>query len=369
MMMTQAFSATAGTSASAPDKGYQVAVLGATGLVGSKIVHLLEERAFPMSSLRPLASARSVGGSVLCQGQSWPVQEATERAFEGIDLVLASAGASISQQLVPAAIKAGAVVVDNTSYFRLMPDVPLVVAGVNDDDLRQHQGIIANPNCSTAQLMPVLHALRKLSPIQRVVISTYQSVSGAGKKGLDELLASTEEALDREDQRATHHHVFQRPIAFNLVPQIDKFITEPGETYGYTKEEAKLMLETRKILHLPHLRISATAVRVPVMVGHSEAVHVSFSEPVSPEAAVAALQAVPEVVVTDDMAQFATPLEVAGLDPVYVSRIRRDAANPETGLCFWVVADNLRIGAALNAVRIAEKLDAMALIPQQKQRG
>ncbi len=336
---------------------YTVAVLGATGLVGQKILEILEERNFPVKMLKPLASGKSAGKTISFQGHSYPVQEATPESFEGVDLVLASAGASVSEKLVPEAVKRGAVVVDNTSFFRLNDSVPLVVAGVNDEDLSWHQGIIANPNCSTAQLMPVFKKLHELGGLKRVIVSTYQSASGAGKKGMEELCDSTKAMVSSNFQDPGENKVFQRPLSFNLVPQIDKFLDD-----GYTKEEFKVIAETRKILHLPDLKITATAVRVPVLVGHSEAVTIDFDRPVSPEQAIAALKTVPEVVVSETPEAFPTPRDAEGIDPVLVGRIRRDTSNPETGLNLWIVADNLRIGAALNAVKIAEQLDKQGLI-------
>jgi aspartate-semialdehyde dehydrogenase len=331
---------------------YTVAVLGATGLVGSHLIEILESRKFPVKKLKPLASKRSVGETIQFNGQAIPVEEATPEAFEGVDIVLASAGASVSERLVPEAVKRGAVVVDNTSHYRMFPDVPLVVAGVNDQDLERHNGIIANPNCSTAQMMPVFKALHEAAGLKRAIISTYQSVSGAGKEAIDELKDVTQESLQGKPGR---HEVFQRNIAFNLIPHIDKFLTEGDET-GYTKEEAKLINETKKILNLPNLKITATAVRVPVVVGHSESATLEFERPLSPEQAIAILKKVPDVVVCETQESYPTPVEIAGKDPVYVGRIRRDTSNPETGLNLWVVADNLRIGAALNAVRLAELL-------------
>lgn len=342
-----------------------VAVLGATGLVGSMLIELLEQRQFPCVRLVPLASERSLGGTVCFRGENVPVQLAEPEAFNGVDLVLASAGGSVSEALVPEAVKRGAVVVDNTSFFRMRPDVPLVVAGVNDADLDSHTGIIANPNCSTAQLMPVLKALHEAAGLVRVIVSTYQSVSGAGKEGLGDLIDQTQADIpdisgEFRNQLAAqsnyHTGVFQRPIGFNLIPQIDKF----GQD-DYTLEELKLINETKKILHLPDLRITATAIRVPVLVGHSESVTVELARPLSPQEAAEVLSRVPDVVVAGSREDYHTPRETAGTDPVYVSRIRRDTSNPETGLNLWVVADNLRIGAALNAVRIAERLAKVAV--------
>lgn len=338
--------------------GYVVAVLGATGLVGAHLIGILEERNFPVKRLKPLASEKSAGSKINFKDEEVTVELACPEAFDGVDIVLASAGGSVSQRLAPEAVKRGAVVIDNTSCFRLTEGVPLVVGGVNDDDIQHHQGIIANPNCSTAQLMPVFKALDDKAGLKRVIISTYQSVSGSGKDGMDELYNTCREFFQKADgwtPDMTANKTFSRPIAFNLIPQIDVFMTE-GDEAGYTREETKLIHETRKILHRPELPITATAVRVPVMVGHSEAVTLEFDREISPTEAAAILKDVPDVIVADSPEAFHTPLEVTGLDPVYVSRIRRDTSNPKTGLNMWVVADNLRIGAALNAVRIAESL-------------
>jgi len=348
--------------------GYIVAILGATGLVGSHLMHILEERKFPVKQLKPLASQRTAGSTVQFQGRDILVEEATPDAFNGVDIVLASAGGSVSEVLVPEAVKRGCVVIDNTSCFRLTDGVPLVVAGVNDDDVTRHQGIIANPNCSTAQLMPVFKALDDMFEIDRAIVSTYQSVSGAGKEGMDELLDMSRAFFglmgeQPEGNQASKNTVFSRPIAFNLVAQIDKFI-EGGDEDGYTKEETKVIHETRKILHRPGMKITCTAVRVPVMVGHSESVTLGFKKPVCPNAAMDLLENTPDVVVRRQPQDFPTPIEATGKDPVYVGRIRRDTSNPEYGLNLWVVADNLRIGAALNAVRIAEVLVKKGCVKQ-----
>ena len=343
---------------------YTVAVLGATGLVGSHLIQILEERNFPVKRLKPLASKRTAGSMINFRGEDIRVEEATPQAFEGVDIVLASAGGSVSQELVPEAVKRGCVVIDNTSCFRLTQGVPLVVAGVNDEDLKDHQGIVANPNCSTAQLMPVFKALDTAFGLERVIVSTYQSVSGAGKEGMDELLETTRafyELMDgaetgrREAAEVAKPRVFQRPIAFNLIPHIDQFV-QGGPEDGYTKEETKVIHESRKILHRPDLKVTATAVRVPVMVGHSEAATLEFKRPVSPQEAMDVLKRTPDVVLFEKPDEYPTPVEATGQDPVYVGRVRRDTSNPETGLNMWIVADNLRIGAALNAIRLAEVL-------------
>jgi aspartate-semialdehyde dehydrogenase len=341
---------------------YTVAILGATGLVGTYLRELLEVREFPLKELRLLASERSAGERLAFKGEWLTVEAVSEASFKGVDIVLASAGGAISEQWVPIAVKHGAVVIDNTSHFRLKEDVPLVVAGVNDADLEHHKGIVANPNCSTAQLMPVLKALNDAIGLKRVIVSTYQSVSGAGKEAMQELLESsryyvqqgevdTDGLMYKEQLPENAKLCFERPMAFNVVPKIDTFSDE-----DYTKEELKLVYETRKMLHMPNLPISATAVRVPVLVGHSEAVTIDFVRPTSPSEVRQVLERTPNVVTAERSQNFATPRETAGTDPVYVGRIRRDLSNPEAGVCLWVVADNLRIGAALNAVRLAETL-------------
>jgi aspartate-semialdehyde dehydrogenase len=341
-------------------QGYTVAVLGATGLVGAHLISILEERKFPVKQLKPLASERSAGKSILFNGKEVGVIAVSAEAFEGVDIVLASAGGDISRQWVPIAVEKGCVVIDNTSCYRMTEGVPLVVAGVNDADVENHPGIIAKPNCSTAQLMPVLKALDDAFDIERVIVSTYQSVSGAGKNGMDDLLDTTrllyqkmDQGSDQADLPKVESQVFSRPIAFNLVPQIDKFI-EGGVEDGYTKEETKVIHESQKILHRPDLRITCTAVRVPVLIGHSEAVTIECRKPISPQDAMEVLEKTTHVTLCRTPESFPTPVEATGKDPVYVGRIRRDTSNPEFGLNLWVVADNLRIGAALNAVRIAE---------------
>ncbi|MBY0450955.1 MAG: aspartate-semialdehyde dehydrogenase [Cyanobacteria bacterium] len=344
-----------------------VAVIGATGLVGSLVLDVLAERKFPIKSLKLLASERSVGKKIAFQGREYPVELAEPAAFEGVDLVFACAGGATSAQLIPEAVKRGAVVIDKSSLYRLDPDVPLVVAGVNDEDLRKHQGIIANPNCSTSQLMPVLKALDEAFGLKRVIVSTYQSVSGAGKAAIDELMSVTQEALNSPSRSSQTHHAFQRPMGFNLIPQIDQFVSfdeheDASVENGYTKEETKLIRETRKILHLPNLAITATAVRVPVFISHSESVTVECLKPVSPEEARRVLKLREDLVVSERPEDYPTPLDAAGKDPVYVGRIRRDTSCPETGLNLWVVGDNLRIGAALNAVRLAEYLLKQSLL-------
>jgi aspartate-semialdehyde dehydrogenase len=330
---------------------FTVAVVGATGVVGRTMVRVLEERAFPIGELRLLASARSAGRTVQAHGRSIVVQEATADAFEGVDIALFSAGGDTSKALAPEAAARGATVIDNSSAWRMDPNVPLVVSQVNPEDLEGHEGIIANPNCSTMQLAPVLMALRDSVGIQRVVVDTYQSVSGTGADAIAELEGQIKAHVDGEVATAA---VYPHPIAFNALPEIDVFLEN-----GYTKEEWKIVTESRKILHLPDLRISCTAVRVPVFVSHSEAVHVETTDPVTPDRARRLFAGVPGVIVQDDPANHEYPLatDAAGRDDVFVGRVRQDPSIPDgRGIAFWVVSDNLRKGAATNAVELAEAL-------------
>lgn len=324
-----------------------VAILGATGRVGQELLKVMEQRHFPVGELRLIASARSRDTTMTYQGKSYPVSEPGEDSFKGIDIVLASAGADISKRLAPAAVAAGAVVIDNSNAFRMDEGVPLVVVGVNNHALHEHRGIVANPNCSTSQLVVPLKVLNEAAGLRRVIVATYQSVSGAGKEAMDELEQQTRAIINEEDYSP---QVFQRQIAFNLIPHIDSFLDD-----GYTKEEIKVVNETRKILELPDLRITCTAVRVPVVIGHSEAVTVDLDRPLSPAQARELMAESPDIEVWDNPGEghYPTPVDAAGEDPVYVGRIRRDTSS-DNGLNMWVVADNLRIGAALNAVRIAE---------------
>ena len=334
-------------------KTLTVAVVGATGVVGGTMIRMLLERGFPMAELRLLASARSAGRTVVVDGTEHVVQEATPEAFEGVDIALFSAGGDTSKALAPEAAKRGATVVDNSSAWRMDPAVPLVVSQVNPDDLAWHEGIIANPNCSTMQLVPPLMALRDAVGLERVVVDTYQAVSGTGGAAITELQAQIEAYVAGE---AMESRVYPHRIAFNALPQVDVFLDN-----GYTKEEWKVVTESRKILHLPELRVSSTAVRVPVFVAHSEAVHVETRAPITPERARTLFSAVPGVIVQDDPATSTYPLatDAADSDEIYVGRIRQDeSVAGGRGLAFWVVSDNLRKGAATNAVEIAEILVA-----------
>ena len=332
-------------------KPLTVAVVGATGVVGSTMIQMLLEREFPFGELRLLASSRSAGRSVDVAGTPHTVGEATPDAFAGVDIALFSAGGDTSSSLAPEAAKRGATVIDNSSAWRMDPSVPLVVSQVNPDDLEAHEGIIANPNCSTMQLVPPLMALRDAVGLQRVIVDTYQAVSGTGGKAIREL----EDQVDAHvSGRPLETAVYPHQIAFNALPQVDVFLDN-----GYTKEEWKVVTETRKILHLPDLRVSSTAVRVPVFVAHSEAVHVETADPISPERARTLFAAVPGVVVRDDPATSTYPLatDAAGSDDIFVGRVRQDPSiEGGRGLAFWVVSDNLRKGAATNAVELAELL-------------
>jgi aspartate-semialdehyde dehydrogenase len=327
-----------------------VAVVGATGLIGQMMLTVLTEREFPVGELRPMASDGK-GRSVEFGRRSWPVVTAAPDAFDGVDVALFSAGGGPSKLLAPEAAKRGVVVIDNSSTWRMEPDVPLVVVDVNDDDAASHNGIIANPNCSTMQLVPVLKALRDSVGLERVIVDTYQSVSGTGGKAVNELDAQTR-AWAAGDP--IEHSVYPHQIAFNALPEIDVFRDD-----GYTKEEWKVMVESRKILHLPDLPVSCTAVRVPVFASHSEAVHVETRDPIDPQRARELFAREPGVVVVDDPRNHAYPLatNATDRDEVFVGRVRQDSSRSDgRGLAFWVVSDNRRKGAATNAVQIAELL-------------
>jgi len=331
--------------------GIKVAIMGATGAVGTELLGILAERDFPIDDLRLLASARSAGKRLSFKGESLEVKELTHDSFQGIDLVLASAGGKISKEFAPSAVKAGAVVVDNTSYFRMHPDVPLVVPEINPQDIAKHKGIIANPNCSTIIMILPLWPLHKRYRIRRVVAATYQAASGAGAVAMDELLKETEAVLQGETFERT---VIPHPYAFNLFPHNSAMTGN-----GYCEEELKMMKETRKIFHDDTLRITATCVRVPVLRAHSEALNVEFEEEPNLEEAYALLRGAEGVEVLEEREEnrWPMPLDASGKDPVLVGRLRKDHSQPHT-LDLWVVGDQIRKGAALNAVQIAEKLFA-----------
>ncbi|MGQ9857185.1 MAG: aspartate-semialdehyde dehydrogenase [Thermodesulfobacteriota bacterium] len=332
-------------------RDFNVAVVGATGAVGTEMIRILEQRAFPVGKLVPLASSRSVGKTVYFRGEEIPVQELTEGSFEGVQIGLFSAGGSVSERFAPIAATSGCVVVDNTSAFRMDPQVPLVVPEVNAHAIAdfRNKGIIANPNCSTIQMVVVLKPLHERARIRRIVVSTYQSVSGTGMKAILELEAQVRAWVEG---RSVEPRVYPHPIAFNCLPHIDVFFDD-----GYTKEEMKMVNETRKILGDDSIRITATTVRVPVFRGHSEAVNIETEFKLTAQEAREILSKAPGVRLWDDPKQkhYPMPILVAGGDETWVGRIREDTS-VENGLNLWVVADNLRKGAALNAVQIAEIL-------------
>ncbi|TLY34682.1 MAG: aspartate-semialdehyde dehydrogenase [Nitrospirae bacterium] len=330
---------------------YTVAVVGATGAVATEMIEILEERKFPVGALVPLASARSAGDTVSFQGQDLTVQELAEHSFARVDIALFSAGAEISRKFAPIAVKAGAVVIDNSAAWRMDKTVPLSVPEVNKADIAKHQGIIANPNCSTIQLVVALKPLHTVAHIKRIVVTTFQSVSGTGKEAMDELL---EESRDLLSFKEASPNVYPYQIAFNCLPHIDDFLPT-----GYTKEEMKMLNETRKIMGDDSIHVTATTVRVPVYVCHSESVNIETQNKLTADEARALLAEAPGVMLYDDPAHkiYPMPIDVAGKDDVYVGRIREDDSIAN-GLNLWIVADNLRKGAALNAIQIAEALIA-----------
>jgi aspartate-semialdehyde dehydrogenase len=328
---------------------YRVAVVGATGAVGVEMLRVMERRNFPVKSLRLLASARSAGTTLKFRGEDVPVETLTLNSFEGIDVALFSAGGSISKEYAPAAVKSGAVVVDNSSAFRMQESVPLVVPEINGKDVANHKGIIANPNCTTAVTLMALYPLHKTFGVNRIFASSYQAVSGAGARAIEEL---RHQVKDLASGYPAKNEVFPHQIAFNVIPQVDSFLDT-----GYTKEEMKMQNEGRRIMHLPGFLASVTCVRVPVYRAHSVAISAEFEKPVSLHEAREAISAFPGVQVEDDTTSnaYPMPLKVAGQDDCFVGRLRHDCAL-ENGLAFWVVGDQLLKGAALNAVQIAELL-------------
>jgi aspartate-semialdehyde dehydrogenase len=343
-------------------RGYNVAVVGATGAVGMEMLSILEERKFPIKKLKLLASARSAGKGIEFRGETIIVQEVKPSSFDGVEMAFFGAGGSVSKAFVHEAVHRGCIVIDNSSAFRMDMDVPLVVPEVNGEDVRNHKGIIANPNCTTTIMVVPLKPLHELAGIKRLVISTYQAVSGAGAKGMDEL---EDQVLAYAENREIHPRVLpvaslekHYQIAFNVIPQVDVF-----DDAGYTKEEWKMVNETRKILHDDSLQISCTTVRVPVLRSHAESVNIEFKRKVSRNEAIEVLSNAPGVVECDDAEnmEYPMPLTTSGKDAVYVGRIREDISL-ETGLNLWIVGDQIRKGAALNAVQIAEYLAANELV-------
>ena len=330
-------------------KTYTVAVLGATGAVGQEMIKILQERDFPVGKLIPLASARSAGKTLKFKGEDVTIQEACDTAFEGVDIVLGAAENDIAEKFAPAIVKSGAVFVDNSSAFRLDPNVPLIVPEVNPEDVKNHKGIISNPNCSTIITITAVNALNKLSPIKTMTASTYQAVSGAGAGGPIELMNEVE-AL--REGKTYEPKVFSHQIAYNLIPQIG------GEQFeGYTSEEMKMQNEGRKIMHLPELKVSCTCVRVPVVRSHSISVSLHFDRHVTVEEVREILADAPGVKLVDDLKnkQYPMPLETSNQDIVFVGRIRPDLTD-DNGICLWCCGDQVRKGAATNAIQIAELL-------------
>ncbi len=336
-------------------KHYNIAILGATGAVGQTMIKVLEEREFPIDEIRLLASPRSAGKELEYMGIKYKVQPVSPEAFEGIDIALFSAGGSRSKEWAPVAVEKGAIVIDNSSAFRMDEDVPLVVPEVNPEDVKWHKGIIANPNCSTIQMVVALNPIHKAKKIKRVFVSTYQAVSGAGATAIKDLENETKAHFEG---KFYYPEALPQHIAFNVIPHIDVFLEN-----DYTKEEMKMVNETRKIMHAPDIKVSPTCVRVPVFYGHSESIVIETEEPITPDEAREILKNAPGVIVEDDPHNnlYPMPIEAAGKDEVFVGRIREDF-NFENGLAMWVVADNLRKGAATNAVQIAELLVEYGLV-------
>ena len=334
---------------------YNVAILGATGAVGTELLALLEQRNFPLDKLKILASERSAGKSISFAGENLIIEAVTESSFDNVDIVLASAGGSISKQWLPIAVKAGAVSIDNSSAFRMHPDVPLVVPEVNPEAAALHKGIIANPNCTTILLTVAIYPLHQIQPIKRIVAATYQSASGAGARAMEEVKVQAQAILN--DQPALPE-IFPYPLAFNLFPH-----NSPMTDNNYCEEEMKMVNETRKIFGDQDIRITATCVRVPVLRAHSEAINLEFAHPFSPAKAKEILATAPGVKLVEDFSKnyFPMPIDASGKDDVLVGRIRQDISHPN-GLELWLCGDQIRKGAALNAVQIAELLIAKSLI-------
>lgn len=333
---------------------YKVAVVGATGNVGREMLSILDERDFPVTEVVVLASARSVGKEVSFGDQDLKIQDLAQYDFKGTDFVFSSPGAKVSAEFAPKAAGAGAIVIDNTSHFRMDEDVPLVVPEVNAGALKDYakRNIIANPNCSTIQMLVALKPIHEVAKIKRIVVSTYQSVSGAGKGAMDELFNQSRHFFMNDEVK---HEEFPKQIAFNVIPQIDKFM-DSGDYAGMTKEEWKMVVETKKILD-PAIEVCANCVRMPVFIGHAEMINVELEKPLSPKEAQKLWRDFEGVTVIDleSEMEFVTPAEIAGEDDVFVSRIREDKS-VENGLNFWCVSDNMRKGAALNSIQIAEAL-------------
>lgn len=336
-------------------RSYRVAILGATGAVGTELIQLLEERQFPIAELKLLASPRSAGQELIFRGETLKVEPVGEQSFTGIDLVLASAGGSISKAWASKIVTEGAVMVDNSSAFRMDPNVPLIVPEINPEAAIDHQGIIANPNCSTILMAIAVYPLHQVRPIQRLIAATYQAVSGAGARAMEELKTHTLASLQGEELQS---EIFPYPLVFNLFPH-----NTPINDLGYCEEEMKMVNETRKIFAEPDLRVTATCVRVPVLRAHSEAINLEFETPFPVAEAREVLGKAPGIKLVEDWQKnyFPMPIEASGEDDVLVGRIRQDISNPN-GLELWLSGDQIRKGAALNAIQIAELLDQKALI-------
>lgn len=329
--------------------GFRIGVLGATGVVGREFLKILAERRFPVEALRLLATSRSAGKRVEWGGKEWIVEETTKKSFRDLDFLFISASGDASREYAPIAAAEGVIVVDDSSAWRQDPEVPLVVPEVNPEDLDWHKRLIATPNCSTVPLVMAVDAIRKVNPVKRIIADTYQSVSGTGTAAVEELRSQVARVMANDH---VEPHVYPHQIAFNLVPEIDRFLES-----GYTKEEWKMTMESRKILHDNELPLSATCVRVPVYVSHSEAVHLELEHPMDPGDAREILARAPGIKVMDDptVSLYPTPWHAAGRDEVFVGRVRQDSSHPN-GLAMWLVSDNLRKGAALNVVQVMETL-------------
>ena len=336
--------------------GCRIAVIGATGAVGRVFLRILEERSFPIETLRLCASERSIGRSLTVNGREHIVEPVTEQLLGEIDVVFISANSGVSRDVAPVAARLGAIAIDDSSAFRMDPTVPLVVPEVNADDLRGHRGIVAIPNCTTTPLVMALKPLHDLNPVTRMVVATYQSVTGTGAPALEELMTQSRQVLDG---RVAEARQYPHQIAFNVLPQVESFTDN-----GYSAEEMKIVDETRKIMHAPEIQISSTCVRVPVAVSHSAAVHVEFAHPIEPGDVREILSGFPGVTVVDDphSSVYPMPIDAEGHDAVFVGRIRRDISHPN-GIAMWIVADNLRKGAGLNAIQIAEEILSRELLP------
>lgn len=330
--------------------GFSIAIVGATGLVGTEFLKILDERSFQIDELRLYASDRSAGKKLVFKEQLLEVSETKNDSFNKVDIALFSAGTKVSEYFSPLAVKSGAIVIDNSSAFRMDSDVPLVVPEVNPNDIKLNQGIIANPNCSTIQMVVALNPIHQINPIQRIIVSTYQAVSGTGANGVDELRRQVSDMVEGKTQ--INPETYPHQIAFNALPFVEGFLEN-----DYTTEEWKMVQETRKILHQDRMAICATCVRVPIYVGHGESINLELTYPMEPENAREILLDAPGVKILDKPSDHVYPLPISaeGTDDVFVGRIRKDESHPN-GLVMWVVADNLRKGAALNAVQIAEVL-------------